>query len=71
MVIAHDDDIVPCDVWKEAICAVGADQKVGWDIAPSSTTTTLQNKRPSKSSRQVKKTLTPAQAVALAKLRKK
>jgi hypothetical protein len=70
MVIAHDDDIVPCDVWKEAICAVGADQKVGWDIASSSTTTTLQNKRPSKSS-QGKKTLTPAQAVALAKLRKK
>ena len=41
-VISHDDDIIPCDVLKEARKAVGADEKVGWDLSSSNKFTACQ-----------------------------
>lgn len=70
MVISHDADIVPCNVWSEASKAVGADTKIRWDFfksknsSPSPTSTT-------KAPPQRKKTLTEAQTKALEKIRKK
>lgn len=80
----HDDDIVPCNVWQEAVRAVGADKKVGWNFEPSlsvssnntngggsATQTSLASKSSSSSTKPTKKTLTEAQKKALAKIQKK
>ena len=65
--IGHDDDIVSCNVLKEAKKAVGADEKVTWSLS--------SDKDNSSSSRKVtasgKKELTEKQKAALAMLRKK
>ena len=66
--IGHDEDIVSCNVLKEAKKAVGADEKVTWGLSSS-------KKESSSSSRKVtasgKKELSEKQKAALAKIRKK
>jgi PPPDE putative peptidase domain len=65
LVISHDDDIVPCDVWKEACLALGVDLTPKNVVSDSATTATAT------ANRTTKKTLTEAQKKALAKIRKK
>lgn len=62
-VISHDDVIVPCNVLEEARYAVGADQRVGWELSSKDT-----SKRSSKT-KSGKKELTEKQKAALAKIR--
>ena len=66
MVVGHDDDITPCSVLEEARKAVGADEKVGWDLTSDAK---ASRKAPSKTSGQTKRTLTEKQKAALAKIR--
>jgi len=66
MVVSHDEDIVPCQVWLEAAKAVGADEKVGWSLQSKAKTT---SKAASKTSNQ-KKELSEKQKAILAKIRK-
>jgi hypothetical protein len=44
MVVSHDEDIIPCNVLAEARKAVGADQKVGWDLKQTKKTLTESQK---------------------------
>lgn len=67
MMISHDDDIVPCQVWKEAAQAVGADTQVRKTANKNAAANT--GAKPTSST--TKKTLTEAQKAALAKIRKK
>jgi PPPDE putative peptidase domain len=65
LVISHDDDIVPCDVWKEACVALGVDPTTPKSaVSDSASAATATN-------RTTKKTLTEAQKKALAKIGKK
>jgi hypothetical protein len=65
--VNHDD---VCDVLLEARHAAGMDDKVGWDLASSSASSSLQKQQPVKERSGKKKELTEAQKAALAKLRK-
>lgn len=74
--IAHDIDIVPCQVITEAQLAIDARNKVTWAFPTTTTTATSSSfpKQPKKkknaSSNATKKQLTQAQRAALAKIRK-
>jgi hypothetical protein len=71
--IAHDIDIVPCQVIAEAQMAIDAKNKVTWAF-PDNTTSHKQpppnNNKKNASSSAAKKQLTEAQKEALAKIRK-
>ena len=72
LMVGHDEDIVPCNVFAEARTAVGADEKVGWDFDSkndSDAKKAATAKTKSSSNKQTKRTLTEAQKKALAKIR--
>lgn len=65
--IAHDDDIVPCQIWYEAAMAVGADTKISWNLESNKTTIRKHQKLAASGK---KKELTEQQKAILAKIRK-
>jgi hypothetical protein len=67
VMVGHDEDIVPCNVWEEARMATGANEKVGWELSSSSSKTAAT--KPSKKTSNTKKELTDKQKAILAKIR--
>ena len=68
--VSHDHDIVPCNVWQEAVKAVGADEKFDWNMQRSSSSNKKESKTKKAASNQ-KKELSDKQKAILEKIRKK
>ena len=66
LVVSHDDDIVPCNVWQEAAKGVGADEKISWSMESKGN----KGVDKKKSASNQKKDLSEKQKALLAKIRK-